>query len=193
MITFMGHSGFVLADTAWEEGIPWLRPGATKFFEERLPKEATVLEWGMGASTVWFAKNGYYVISCELNLDWWLSVSDRLYKERCRTHAVLKDFHADGIEKYADWILDESEDETFDLVLIDGRNRCRCLGNVRSKVKVGGMLCLDNSERQEYAKAVALMDSWQGFEYGDEGWMSAIFIRLPESETNRVEFENEDA
>jgi hypothetical protein len=55
------------------------------------------------------------------------------------------------------------------------------------------MLCLDNSERQEYAKAVALMDSWQGFEYGDEGWMSAIFIRLPESEVDRVEFENEDA
>jgi len=192
MIKFMGHSGFILADTAWEEGLPWLRPGATKFFEERLPKEATVLEWGMGASTVWFAKNGYYVISCELNLDWWFSVSDRLYKEKCRTHAVLKDFHADGIEKYADWIL-EAEDETFDLVLIDGRNRCRCLGNVRSKVKIGGMLCLDNSERQEYAKAVALMDSWQGFEYGDEGWMSAIFIRLPESEVDRVEFENEDA
>ncbi len=67
------------------------------------------------------------------------------------------------------------------------------MGNARSKVKVGGMLVLDNSERSEYANGVALMDTWEGYEYGDDGWKTTIYYRLPESESERVELPCEDA
>jgi hypothetical protein len=37
------------------------------------------------------------------------------------------------------------------------------------------------------------MDSWDGYEYGDEGWKTTIWHRLPESETDSVHFTCEDA
>jgi len=76
--------------------------------------------------------------------------------------------------------------------LIDGRNRNRCLGNARPHVKVGGLLCLDNSERWEYAAGRALYDDWPGVEWGDDGWSTAIWTR-PDAPVARVVLEDADA
>jgi predicted O-methyltransferase YrrM len=190
MIKYMGHSGWIGADTAMEESIPWLRPGATAYIESLLP-EANVFEWGSGASTLWFAKRGYCVTSLELDKSWVELIRGKIKGANIR----LLDFSPStlqNMEEYADCIL-HSLDNEYDLILIDGRNRNRCLGNCRSKVKIGGIICLDNSERTEYAKSVQLMDSWDGYEWGDEGWKSCCWTRLPESNIERVEFETEDA
>jgi hypothetical protein len=96
------------------------------------------------------------------------------------------------MQYYADYIL-KSSDNSFDFILVDGRNRQRCLGNARSKVKVGGIVCLDNSEREEYNDALKLMESWDGYSFGDDGWLTTVFLRLLESEVERVEFPNADA
>jgi predicted O-methyltransferase YrrM len=190
MIKFVEHGGWIGADTCMEDYVPWIRPGATRYIESVLTKGSKVFEWGMGASTVWFAKNGHNVISMELDHDWFVEIDNILEKKNLK--ASLYCFAKNDTEEYADYIL-KYPDESFDFVLVDGRNRCRCLSNALSKVKIGGMLCLDNSERQEYAKGVALLDSWDGLEWGDSGWKSVVWQRGIQSEVRRVIFPNEDA
>lgn len=190
MKQFVSEGGFILGQTAWEEGVPWLRPDATQYIHDHLHYGARAFEWGMGGSTVWMARRGYKVISMELDHAWFEKV-DAFLALNYLTEDVSVYCHATQ-KTYADYILNYP-DMMFDFVLIDGRNRCRCLGNALSKVKIGGMLCLDNSERQEYAKAVALMDTWDGYEWGDEGWTTAVWHRSEYSIVDRVEFPNEDA
>ena len=190
MIEHKGHGGFILGDTAMEEYEPWLRPSSARYIESVLPKGAFVFEWGMGASTVWMAKLGCHVISLELDHDWFLAIEEILEKEKLDASIYCFGMSND-YDKYADYIL-KYDDNLFDLVLIDGRNRCRCLANARSKVKVGGMLCLDNSEREEYQKAVALLDTWNGYTWGDFGWETTVWTR-PDGTIKPVTFESEDA
>lgn len=190
MKQFVSQGGFILGQTAWEESVPWLRPDATQYIRDYLTNGCEIFEWGMGASTIWFLRLFGSVISIERDSIWFDKVNSRI-KEKNLAHGNMSICFSD-IEQYADFILG-LEDNYFDLILIDGRNRCRCLGNALSKVKIGGMLCLDNSERPEYAKAVALMDTWDGYEWGDENWKTAIWHRSEYSIVDRIEFPNEDA
>jgi hypothetical protein len=195
MITHVGHGGWIGSDTCIEEGRPWMRPGAAEYIESQLSEGSNVFEWGAGASTIWLARHGCYVTSIEVDHDWYVKVVDWLESEGLSDQVRVLDFSPPSkldICDAADFIL-KTLDGVYDLVLIDGRARNRCIGNARSKVKVGGMLVLDNSERTEYAAGVALMETWEGIEYGDSGWATAIWHRFPESETERVELECEDA
>jgi hypothetical protein len=193
--TFVSHGGWIGSDTCMEEGRPWIRPGAAEYIESKLPGGANVFEYGAGASTIWLARMGCYVTSIEVDHEWYVAVIEWLAKEGLSGNARVLDFSPPSkldICDAADFIL-KSFDEAYDMVLVDGRSRNRCIGNARSKVKVGGMLVLDNSERAEYAAGVALMDTWTGFEYGDEGWSSVVWFRKQESDAERVELECEDA
>lgn len=201
MIQYVSTGGFILGQTAWEEGRPWLRPDATQYLQNHLPQQAYIFEWGMGASTIWFAKHGHSAISLELNKKWYYQVAHRLIDDNLLAgglHYFGKIGDMDGeidladLQWYADKIM-EYKDQEFDLILVDGRNRCRCLANALSKVKIGGMLCLDNSERSEYAKALGLLDTWDGYEWGDSGWKTAIWHRAEYSNITPVIFPNEDA
>lgn len=192
---FIAHGGWIGADTCMEEGRPWLRPAAAEYIESLLPEGANVLEWGCGASTIWLARMGCAVTSIELDQEWVNQIRKWLNDEGLCDSVRILDFSPSNslnLCDSADFVL-KMLDNSYDLILIDGRARSRCMGNARSKVKVGGMLVLDNSEREEYANGVALMDSWDGSEWGDIGWKTTVWHRLPESETERVVLPCEDA
>ena len=192
---FVCHGGYIGSDTCIEEGRPWLRPAAAEYIESKLQEGDNVFEWGCGASTIWLARLGCYVTSVELDHDWVESTRAWLEKEGLSENVRIIDFSPKNpvnLCDSADFIL-KGLDNAYDLILIDGRARNRCMGNSRSKVKIGGMLVLDNTERAEYASGVALMDTWDGYEYGDSGWKTRAWFRLPESETERVVLPCEDA
>lgn len=54
-----------------------------------------------------------------------------------------------NFQRYASQI-DKYPDQHFDLVIVDGRARPSCLMHGVPKVKVGGMLVLDNADRDYY-------------------------------------------
>jgi predicted O-methyltransferase YrrM len=56
-------------------------------------------------------------------------------------------------------------DGSFDLVSVDGRARTACVLAARSKVKPGGLILLDNSDRPEYAAAAAALASSQRLDF----------------------------
>lgn len=157
-----------------ENEVPWISFDATQFLKKKLFEQATVFEYGSGGSTAFWLKNGANVVSIEHNQGWYELVSQRLephpnlsYRFSAPTplpHAEYnrndasdpthystedKELLSYSFESYVKEI-DAFPDSYFDFVLVDGRSRPACVVHSIPKVKVGGMLILDNSDRAYY-------------------------------------------
>ena len=65
-------------------------------------------------------------------------------------------YHGLSFERYVKTI-DDYPDESYDLVVVDGRARASCVQRAISKIRPGGYLLLDNSERTGYVGATELL------------------------------------
>ena len=50
--------------------------------------------------------------------------------------------------------IDEQPDDSLDLVVVDGRERARCAARATAKVRPGGLLLVDDIDRERYHAAV---------------------------------------
>lgn len=116
--------------------IPWLHPAAVLYMETLINKFSFVIEHGCGGSSLWFAERCNYVKSYDDNPKWMAEV-------RKRAPSNLE-------------VLDEVEPTNLnlqcDLMLIDGnvKTRARWIKAARKLVKPGGVVVLDNANRDEY-------------------------------------------
>jgi hypothetical protein len=81
--------------------------------------------------------------------------------------------------------IDPYPDNYFDIVSIDGRARPSCIMHSVSKVKVGGMLILDNAERKYYfTKTKDYLGNYEKKEFWGVGpigvnlWKTDIYLRI---------------
>jgi hypothetical protein len=171
-----------------EIGLPWISLPALQFLDKTLIRGMQVFEWGCGGSTLFYAKKGASVISVEHSLEWSKLVADRLLLGKytdCSVHHVCpqavefpdetKDmcpsylstdskFHGKTFLEYV-CTIDAYPDKFFDLVAIDGRARSSCVVHAVSKVKPGGYLLWDNTERPEYQDAMRFVPGdWRRFD-----------------------------
>ena len=70
-------------------------------------------------------------------------------------------------------------DYFFDLVLVDGRSRLACLRAAINKVKLGGILMLDNSDYSRYQSSlekvcIDLLSGWEKTEFLGPGPCSSV-------------------
>lgn len=158
-------------------GIPWTTYASIEFMETILKPGHQVFEYGSGGSTVFFSDRCAGVISVEHDPEWAKAVQDML-KTRSITNvdfqliepvkgAVAADVDAadpttcaSGQAPYedcsfADYVhsIDRYPDDSFDLVVVDGRSRQSCLVDALPKVKPGGWIVLDDAERARYQRA----------------------------------------
>jgi predicted O-methyltransferase YrrM len=140
--------------TALREGLPWITPNSLTALEPRLHPDWRTFEWGAGGSTVYWARHCEHVVSVEHNKDWIERVTKMVREAHVAEAVSLLYVRGDGsgdaktaFRDYADVILDWPED-SFDLIMVDGEASCRgwCLTNAMSRIKVGGILVLDNSD-----------------------------------------------
>ncbi len=142
--------------------VPWLTEGAISFLEDYFKEHpnAKVLEFGSGASTVWFADKTTNLVSVEHSPQWYTDVKKILadrFGDREIVHLVPRPYYC---------FCDQFPDEYFDLILVDGRNRKGCIHHSIRILKKGGVLMLDNAERSYYKKGMDLMRGWE--KYSDE-------------------------
>jgi predicted O-methyltransferase YrrM len=180
---------------------PWMTFGAIARLERHLRasrESARVFEWGSGGSTIFFARRAAEVVAVENDGPWAEKVRAAL-AERKLTHATVV-FYAGEPEPGGDPAdpehfasasahhkgetfrayarhIENFPDGHFDVVVVDGRARPACLRLAIPKVKSGGLLVLDNSEREWYGRARALVSSWQKKEYAGPGPYCAHFWR----------------
>jgi hypothetical protein len=180
------------------DGVPWINFEARAYIEASLRPGDMVFEYGAGGSTVFYSRRAKRIVSVEHDLGWYNQVLEVLKQQRianCECHFVPPELHegsgpdCDGpatyqsdsgayegasFRKYAAAI-ESFPDEFFDFVSIDGRARPACILHSRSKVRQGGYLLLDNSDRLHYQKAKELLTGWTKHEFVGPGPYNAYF------------------
>jgi predicted O-methyltransferase YrrM len=125
---------------------PWMPFRAVDLLAQRLAPGAMVFEYGGGGSTAWFNDRGCEVTTVENHPIW----AEELAKNVSST--VIYEPLERSPEDYLNAI-DRFEDDSLDLVLVDGHERVRCCRKAMPKVKPGGLLLLDDSWRSWYDEA----------------------------------------
>jgi len=140
-----------------------------------------VFEYGAGGSTLFLAKRVRELVSVEHDASFHNVVAERLARQGikncrlilCQPESAPREMPlgaysttsftsfasrhmGESFEKYVKAI-DAYPDGYFDLVMIDGRSRASCVRRAIGKVKPGGAVILDNSERPGYAGARRLL------------------------------------
>lgn len=137
-----------------DAGTPWWNDRAIRYLEQHLRQGDRVFEWGSGASTIWLAAHGADVISVEHDPDW-------VSKVRVRCPAADIRAAPDNVRDYVATI-DEFVDDSFDIVIVDGRYRPECLQQGAPKVKPGGLLILDDTDQRQLRRLrKSSLPTWQ--------------------------------
>ncbi len=155
--------------------LPWLTYPAIEWLKSLDLNGKQVFEWGGGGSTLFFLDSGARVTTIEHDSAW-ASEIQRAISTFGTLHADLRliepeeDNNTNGFSPFRSsksqyrqatfkryvTEIESFDDQSFDLVLIDGRSRSSCLEYAAAKVRSGGSIVFDNAERLVYADAIKL-------------------------------------
>jgi hypothetical protein len=164
--------------SALEDKIPWITFAAIRFLDRVLTKEMIVYEFGSGGSSLFFARKTRRVYSVEHDAAWFenvrLAVENEGYtnwsgqlieptlddefssKDPSDPDACVSgspDYRGYSFRRYVESV-NSFPDKYFDLVLIDGRARPSCFKLTYSKIRPGGYIVWDNTERSYYLERI---------------------------------------
>jgi len=119
------------------------------FLEERLHKNHALFEFGSGYSTLFYADRVASVESVE-NSAYWYEQMNAQVPANANVTLVPADIDGD----YCRSILNLNK--TYDVVIIDGRDRANCLLQSLTKLSPKGVVILDDSSRERYKPLIAI-------------------------------------
>lgn len=139
---------------------PWMVPAAVERLDELIQPSWSVLEFGSGASTAWYAARAGRVVSFEDDPRWHEAVRARI-DEAGLVNCDLRQIALDAFVATASAMAPAS----FDLVVVDGNEqpgatRPECAASARPLVKPGGYMVVDDSDIREYQPMCELFDGW---------------------------------
>ena len=122
---------------------PWLTRDAIKVISSLIKSSDSVLEFGSGRSTVWFAERVAKITSVESNGDWYKAVEEMLKPYATKTNYIFIKETTGWLQEYRQ-VIDKLPAQSFDLCLVDGGPRALCALHSLSKIRSGGYLVIDN-------------------------------------------------
>jgi hypothetical protein len=156
-----------LAPAPLRPNIPWLVFAAVARLEAIDLRGARVFEYGSGASTRYWLRRGATLTSIEHDPAWYAQVQRTLPRGAPVDYRLVQPEPAPpgdpsdpnayasaalpgwSFRRYVEQIA-AVRDDSLDIVLIDGRARPACLAQALPKVRPGGLVILDNSDRPYY-------------------------------------------
>ncbi|PWT96526.1 MAG: hypothetical protein C5B52_15490 [Bacteroidetes bacterium] len=153
---------------------PWITFPSIAFLENILRPDMTIFEYGSGGSTLYWISHVKKVISVEHDREWYHLLKSEFEKKGISnvdyrlTEAVPDDafdkkdfanpdhyissdenYKGRNFENYVKQI-DQFPDSYFDIIMVDGRARPSCIAHATAKIKNGGYIIIDNSDREYY-------------------------------------------
>lgn len=178
LIKYLYYNKFY-KDSPLNISLPWISFSSFDFLQSVIGTDFKVFEYGSGGSTLFFLNRVNELISVEHDLEWKKNVEQKINKRLLKgkheyffvppinkqvslieaSSAQFEEFrNSDFIDYVA--IIDKYDDNYFDLIVIDGRARPSCLKKSVTKVKPGGYILFDNSERAQYQEVLTLFNHW---------------------------------
>ena len=124
---------------------PWISYDAAKAIGRHLGPTSSVLEFGSGMSTAWYASRAGHVLSIERDAEWFAEVSSRL--------ATLENAELRLCESREAYLAIE-DDRQFDLIMIDGAWRDDCAQLATRHLAPGGVIYCDNTDKHVALRAI---------------------------------------
>jgi hypothetical protein len=137
--------------------IPWVTYSFIDFIKERLKKQHTVFEFGSGNSTYFYGKYAGIVVSVEHDKEWYDKISGSKPEN---AEMIFCELVRDG--DYCRMPI--KLEETFDIIIVDGRDRVNCCKQAVKAVSESGVIVLDDSEREAYNEGINFLIS-NGFKH----------------------------
>lgn len=129
------------------KAVPWYTYTFLDAFSDRIPSDISVFEFGSGMSTRWWAERVQQVVSVEHHQGWYEQVKSELPPNAEIRFRNLED------GSYVRCV-SENPDLTYDLIIIDGRERVACAYECLTRLSARGVIIFDNSERERYTPAL---------------------------------------
>lgn len=121
------------------KAVPWFSYPAIEYLNSLDLKEKTVFEYGTGNSTIYWASRTKRIIGIENNPGWFKYVKDKTQKAK-NINLILKTNKSEYVDALS------KLKEKFDIVVVDGEYREKCINHAIKHIKDGGFVILDNSD-----------------------------------------------
>ena len=168
--------------------VPWMAFSAIDFLKKISNPEMKVFEYGSGGSTFFWSSRVKQIISVEHDRSWFEKIEMELTRQKITNvnYILSEPYHIPDFEKKqfhlsTDYIsgvpshsgksfeayartIENFPDENFDIIVVDGRARPSCILHSLKKIKKGGYLVVDNSERKYYLSGFDFT-SWRSWNF----------------------------
>lgn len=137
-----------------------------EFLEEILNSDMVVFEFGSGGSTLYFSTKVKKVISVEHDEIWFNKLNSKIDNKHINNIDLtfappqkndIPKVISNSDDRYLGYdyfnyvnSINTYPDSYFDFIVVDGRARVECLNASIKKLKAGGYLLFDNSNRERY-------------------------------------------
>lgn len=129
------YSGFPCDESG--NFLPWYTYPAIEFLNRLDFSKSSVFEWGSGYSTLYWCNKAATIVSIEDNKLWFKKIF-KLIKTNVNLKLIQeKNKYIDSIKKTG---------HKFDVIIIDGAYREKCITQSVKYLKKGGIIILDNSD-----------------------------------------------
>ena len=131
-----------------------------------------MFEYGSGSSTLWWAERTAIVHSVEHSSKWKEKIKGQIPE-----NVTL--LHRKPDEGYESSVLISGD--TYDVIILDGRNRDKCLGHSLKALSNRGVIIFDDSNWDKYQKKIRYLRS---LEFRQMPFRGICPIEFRESETS---------
>ena len=142
--------------------VPWITYPAIDFLDNINFTDCSVFEFGSGSSSFWWSNKAKQVTSVEMDALWYEKIAEKLPDNVRLFNVENGGMYPESINKFK---------EKFDVVIVDGAERYKCVVCAISKISDRGIVILDNTEW--YPNSARLLR--------DNGFVQLDFYGLPPS------------
>lgn len=159
------------------QAVPWFTYPSIEFLGPRIPATAQVFEFGMGNSTLWWARHAQHVATCEGDKGW----LDRISKVMPgNVETIYADPASDDYPAAA-----RNRGKPIDILVIDGRRRVDSCVMSLPQLSRQGVVVWDNAERERYSPGFDALaeagfkrlDFWGLGPLHVQRWVTSVFYR----------------